>query len=138
MTPQNQNHSNDRLVAKQQFQRAGFTDNQHDFYHYVEILKGKGIHHFELHMPGCIPIKVKLAHAEDKTNNQSPRYENHLRRLSKHGEPVLFIYAGRGWQSIKLKPYLQEFRGIVGASYVVPIEELGHWLIQQIELLESH
>lgn len=137
MTPQNQNHSNDRLVAKQQFQIAGFTNNQDDLYHFIEIAQGKGIHHFELPLPNGSLIKVKLAHAEDATNNQSPRYENHLRRLSKYGEPVLFVYAGRGWQSSKLKPYLQDFKEIVGDSYVVQIDDLSNWLLQQVEMIES-
>lgn len=137
MNPQNQNHALDRVRAKQQFQKAGFTTNQEDIYHVIEIVKGKGIHHFEIPLPNGHLIKVKLAHAEDSTNNQSPRYENHLRRLSKYGESVLFVYAGRGWQSSKLKAYIQEFKEIIGSNYVVAIEELDKWLIELIHLAEN-
>jgi len=138
MSTQQLNHMRDRLIVKQKLKNAGLTSNQDDLYHWIERPPSKGIHHFELFLASLNPIKVKLAHVEDKTNNQVDRYPYQLSLLASYGEPVLFIYAGGGWRHSKFKPYIEVFKKILGASYVVPIENLDRWIKSHIEELESH
>tara|TARA_B110001454_G_scaffold160445_1_gene149850 strand:- start:120 stop:536 length:417 start_codon:yes stop_codon:yes gene_type:complete len=138
MSTQQRNHIQNRLTVKQKLTNAGLTSNQDDIYHWIEQPIGKGIHHFELYLANINPIKVKLAHAADKTNNQADRYPHQLDKLFRYGEHVLFVYAGGGWRSPKLKPYLKTFKKIIGDSYVVAIEDLEKWIKSHIEELESH
>ncbi len=138
MNTQQQNHIQNRLKVKHKLSNANLTSNQNDLYHWIEQPIGKGIHHFELYLANLNPIKVKLAHAEDKTNNQADRYPFQLDKLIRDGDPVVFVYAGAGWRSPKLKAYLGEYKKLIGASYVVPIEDLDKWIKSHIEKLESH
>ena len=138
MSSQKRNHSQDRVLAKQKLSAAGLTTNQEDTYHWIEIALNKNIYHFVLNLGHSEPIKLKLAHAEDKSNNQGAKCCGQLLELCEYEEPLLFVLAGRGWTYPKLKKYLPKFKKIVGDSYVIKIEDLTTWIKEQIEKLESH
>ncbi|MGK0272956.1 MAG: hypothetical protein ACI88H_003632 [Cocleimonas sp.] len=138
MNSQQRNHTQDRVSAKQKLSAAGLTTNQEDTYHWIEKALYKDIYHFVLYLGHSEPIKLKLAHAEDNTNNQSDKCSSHLRKLSRHGEPVLFVLCGQGWRSPSLKKHIPDFKEIIGESYVIHISDLVEWVKSQIEKLESH
>ncbi len=137
MNSQQRNHSQDRTSTKHKLSFAGLTANQEDKYHWIEIPIGKGIYHFVLYLDNSEPIKIKLAHAENNTNNQSDKCISHLRKISRYGEPVLFVLCGQGWRSSRLKKYLPDFKEIVGENYVIHTSDMTEWIKSQINELES-
>jgi hypothetical protein len=137
MNSQQRNHAQDRVSTKHKLSSAGLTADQEDKYHWIEIPIGKGIYHFVLYLSSSEPIKLKLAHAEYKTNNQSDKCISHLHKLSKYGEPVLFVLCGQGWRSSNLKKYLPDFKEIIGDHYVIHTSGLTEWVKSQVDKLEN-